>query len=423
MFNKKTTINSVLVAATLASGLASAEDIELDLFHRWPNEPIRSFIAERVAEFERQNPGITVNIDQVLNDSYKDKLRVILGSSNAPDVFFSWSGEFGDNLARNGNVRGLNGLLNSDRQWLEDNILVSQVDPFEYDGEVYGLPWAMNGKALFYNLEWYEEAGLEIPNTYEDILASCEVFREQGAIPVVFSSKEHWAISHWVGTFNERLIDPSIIDKDYQRETGEFTDPGYVEALEQLKHMVTECSNPFTNATDHSTERSMFIAGQAAMNFLEYGEIRYLENDANFEWTSTNFPPISNGEGNQHTMQGAPEGYMVSSKSEHPEEAYKLVKFLVSGDTARQMTAVTGFISSAVGAVTPETASDNQVAAAEQIAGADGMFLWLDNALDIRIVNSYMNGVQLMLEGKVTATEVMQDVQEVAAQVREAASS
>lgn len=422
MFNKKKSINTILAATTLVTGVASAEDIELDLFHRWPNEPIRSFIADRVAEFERQNPGITVNIDQVLNDSYKDKLRVILGSSNAPDVFFSWSGEFGNNLARNRNVQSLDGFLEEDRQWLEDNILLSQVDPFEYDGEVYGLPWAMNGKALFYNMDAYNDVGLDIPETYQDILASCDTFQENGYIPVVFSSKEHWAISHWVGTFNERLISPSVIETDYQRESGRFTDPGYVQALEELQNMVTQCANEFPNATDHSTERSMFIAGQAAMNFLEYGEIRYLEADADFAWDSTNFPAFENGEGNQNTMQGAPEGYMIAEKSEHPEAAYKLVKFLTSGETARQLTATTGFISSAVGAVTPETASESQVAAAEQIAEADGMHLWLDNALDIRIVNTYMNGVQLMLDGQMTPSEVMADVQEAAAEVREDAA-
>ncbi|GGX40915.1 ABC transporter substrate-binding protein [Saccharospirillum salsuginis] len=423
MFKRTTISNAILVMAVTGSSIANAETIELDLFHRWPNEPIRSFIEARVEAFERQNPNIEVNIDQVLNDSYKDKLRVILGSSNAPDVFFSWSGEFGDNLARNGNVLSLESFIDSDRNWLEDNILLSQVEPFRYDGEVYGLPWQMNGKALFYNVDLYEQAGLAPPQTFDDLLASCETFKDMGAIPVVFSSKEHWAISHWVGTFNERIVEPSVIESDYQRSSGRFTDPAYVTALEELKRMVDSCSNQFTNATDHSTERSMFIAGRAAMNYLEYGEIRYLEEDAGFDWASTNFPVFENGDGQQRTMQGAPEGYMVSAKTQHPEASYRLIKFLVAGETAEQLTATTGFISSAVGAVTDETASSSQVAAAEQIADADGMYLWLDNALDIRIVNAYMNGVQLMLEGSKTAEQVMRDVQRVAAEVRQDATS
>lgn len=422
--NKNTKFLLTSLWASLAiSTTAAAADVELQLFHRWPNEPIKSFIDERVAAFEAENPGISVTIDQVLNDSYKDKLRVSLGSSNAPDVFFSWSGEFGYNLIRNETVLPLDTMLESDGDWLESTIISAQVAPFAYQGSLYGLPWQMNGKALFYNTDLFEEAGQPLPSSYEDILASCSVFKSQGVTPVVFSSKQHWAISHWVGTFNERLIDPEVIENDYQRATGEFTDPGYVQALEELNAMVKDCSNPFTNAVDHAQSRSMFLAGRAAMAFLEYGEIRYLEEDANFNWTSTNFPEFERGEGNPGTMQGAPEGYMISSKTEHPEEAYMLLKHLVSGETAMTVTATTGFISPAIGAVTTETASDNQVAAADQLANVDGMFLWLDNALDIRIINTYMNGVQLLLEGRKSAEEVMADVQKTAADVRASAAS
>lgn len=403
------------VLAMFASMQINAE--EISLFHRWPNEPRKSFIQERVDQFEKDNPGVTVKVDQVINDTYKDKLKVILGSSNAPDVYFSWSGEFGNNIARNGAAMDLTELYQNDPDVFDD-IIETQVAPFIYDGKVYGLPWSMNGKALFYNMEILNENNIEIPQTLDEFFAACKVLKDKNITPLAFSSKEHWAISHWVGTLNERIVAPDVIKADYERSSGGFTDPAYIQSLNTLKKIVDECANKFTNSIDHATERNMFLAGKAAMDFLEFGEIRYLLVDADFDFASSNFPVVTDGAGNQSTMQGAPEGYMISSKTAHPELAYKLLKEIVAGTGANSLTEVTGELSTVKGAVASSNAPESQKNAATQIEEAQGMHLWLDNAIDFQIVTEYMNGVQLMLDGKLTPEEVMANVHKEAVVVK-----
>ncbi|NLB90690.1 MAG: extracellular solute-binding protein, partial [Clostridiales bacterium] len=92
----KTLLVATLVIASLLSllsvGLAE-EEITISFFHRWPNEPKGPYMDEVVAKFEEANPNIKIQlIDPVLNDSYKEKIRVLVGSSDIPDVFMSWSG-------------------------------------------------------------------------------------------------------------------------------------------------------------------------------------------------------------------------------------------------------------------------------------------------------------------------------------------
>ena len=66
---------------TLSSAVAE-EKITLRFFHRWPSEPKGPYMDAVIAKFEEANPNIDiVLIDPVLNDSYKEKIRVLIGSS------------------------------------------------------------------------------------------------------------------------------------------------------------------------------------------------------------------------------------------------------------------------------------------------------------------------------------------------------
>src|SRR5215217_2650633 len=93
-----------LIVPLAACGSSEPEaadgEVTIDFFHRWPNEPKNAYFADLVSRFEEENPDIKVNVESVLNDAYKDKVKVVAGSANAPDVMFSWSGSFLEELAK-----------------------------------------------------------------------------------------------------------------------------------------------------------------------------------------------------------------------------------------------------------------------------------------------------------------------------------
>ena len=43
-----------------------------------------------------------------------------------------------------------------------------------YEDGVYGLPYACNTIALFYNVDMLEEAGVEVPTTWEELVDAAE---------------------------------------------------------------------------------------------------------------------------------------------------------------------------------------------------------------------------------------------------------
>ena len=68
-----------------------------------------------MAEFEKQNPNIKIEMDSVVNDAYKEKIRVLISSNDVPDVFLSWSDSFAYNLVKSGKVKSLNDMLAKDK--------------------------------------------------------------------------------------------------------------------------------------------------------------------------------------------------------------------------------------------------------------------------------------------------------------------
>ena len=50
------------------AGSADGEQVVINFFHRWPNDPKNSMFKELVQEYMDENPNVTINMDCILND-------------------------------------------------------------------------------------------------------------------------------------------------------------------------------------------------------------------------------------------------------------------------------------------------------------------------------------------------------------------
>lgn len=407
----------VPLAACGSSSAGNSDVVEIDFFHRWPNEPKNTYFSELVEEFEAENPDIKVNVESVLNDSYKDKVKVVAGSSNAPDVMFSWSGTFVEDLVDSGSVMDLTDWLTENPD-IRDRYYASQLKPFQVDGEQYGLPVGMHAKLFFYNKDIFAEQGLEVPTTYAELLDALKSLKDAGITPLEYASKEPWTIAHYVGTLNQRVLDPKVLAADQDPAKGKFTDPGYVEALDDFAEL-SEYMNPDPNAVGHEDARASWAAGEAAVMYLQGSEVNYLT-DVAFDYGTFNFPEVEDGKGDPAQLTGAPEGFVVSKNTKHPKEALRFLDFMLNKENGIAYTEKTGELSAVVGAVEESDAPDILKSIATDIVDASAMTPWLDNAYDAQIVQAYLSETQLMLGGQKSAKDVMKAVQEAAALVRDA---
>lgn len=404
----------LLLTLSMASAIPTAfaeEKTTLTFFHRWPNEPKGPYMDEVIAKFEAANPNIDiVLIDPVLNDSYKEKIRVLVGSSEIPDVFMSWSGSFGQNLVKSGRVLPLDEMISSDPEW-KSLIVESQWGPFNYNGKQYGAPWSMDGKVFFYNKTVFDELGLSEPNTWDEFIAVLDALVAAGyEHPLSAGFSAEWAVSHYMGTMVQRMVDPEVVKKDYALE-GDFSDPGYIAMLNCFKQL-SKYMNEDPCSVDHTYARNAFIDEEGMLIYMQLAEIKYLADGAEFDYSFFDMPALPDGKGDPNELTGAPEGMMISAECKNPEAAMEFVKFFINEENGGLMTKMTGELSCVKGAVNEETVSSpKQLEAVELILKSTNTTLWQDNALDATVASAFMKGGQLLLTGDMTPEQVMQSVQ------------
>lgn len=400
-----------------SAGTAGSDKITLTFFHRWPNEPFKSYFDGIIKEFEQKNPNIKINVITALNEEYKQKINVQLSNSNPPDIFFTWVGEYGDKFIRNGTALDLTKYVQEDKAWA-DQIIPSALKPFTLDNKVYGVPILMDVRQLTYNKEIFNKLGLEPPTTWQQFVEVLGKIKASGITPLGLGNKAPWNAGLYITTLNQRLVGKEALAKDNNRATGEFTDPGYIQALQKLQELMPYM-NDQPNALSREEERNMFVNGKIAIMPLHTIEYPFVKN-AKFDWGTFNFPSIEGAPGDQNVITGAPEGFMISAKSKHPAEAMAFLKYLTSQPQAERWVKQTSVISTTKGAVTTENSLPVMVQVIKQVEASNDMAIWIDTMLDGQIVNPYLAGLQELLNKTKTPEQIMSDVQAAAKRVREA---
>lgn len=391
------------------------EEIELTVFHRFSDGTSKAFFDEVAATYHELHPNVTINMTSADNANYKQEINVKLASNEAPDIYFAWSGVYAQNFANGGRALDLTNYIAEDTAW-SDGIISNQFGPFTFGDKIYGIPMVMDGKTFYYNKEIFAELGLEVPENWEDFMTVLDTISKTDYIPISLGNQEDWATGHYMTTLNQRMVNSDTLAADYALQ-GDFSDPQYVAALERLVEM-TPYFTPDFNATSYDTGINDFTSGKAAIYYEQFNQIQYIM-PAEFEWAWFDFPDIAEGDGDQDALTGAPQGFMVSADTAHPDAAVDFLKYLTSLEIASKMVKDTQMISCVDGAINAETADPKVAEISETIKAASGINLWMDNAMDSELVVVYQAGIQKMAGGGATPAEVMAEVQKAAAELAE----
>lgn len=134
--------------------------------------------------------GIKVEYSITPEASYFDKISTSLSSrSGSPDLFMSGAYQLWD-YSTAGYVQDLNEFLDNS-EMIEPNydfedFVSSAISALKWDGvpgnvvgqgAQLGLPLAFEIYSLAYNKRAFEEAGLEVPTTYDELLTACDALQ------------------------------------------------------------------------------------------------------------------------------------------------------------------------------------------------------------------------------------------------------
>ncbi|WP_164522093.1 ABC transporter substrate-binding protein [Halocella sp. SP3-1] len=411
----------VLAFTVIFTSVVVAQDIvHLNFMHRWTRSPDNEFLAEIAKNFEKENPNIDVKVTAISNNPYKEKIKIVLGTDNAPDVFFTWPGEFTNRFIREDKVLDLTKYMEDG--WQGD-FVPSILEPFKYNGRIYGAPYRMDGKVFVYNKEIFKEVGVKEPENFSELIEICKKIKEAGITPIAFGNLHSWPISHYIGQLNAYHVPYDVYQKDLDPTTGTFEDPGYVEALNDYQELVPYF-NSSPNAITHNQARANFLNGGAAMMYIEIievPEIMRAREDIVFQekYNIFKMPFPEDGKGGPDYLVGYPEGFVVSSNTKHPVEAIKFLKYLTSKKVGKLEAKETGFINGIKNVVEKGEVNDAIYNSSKLVLNTERLVNWFDSALHSEIWAVAREELQKLTDGVTTPEKTMKKIRDKTKEVRQ----
>ena len=191
--NKKRAL-SILMAAAMAAGTlvtsvpVYADDVEEITWMFWDDlEATEDLISkgykEVIDRFNEEYDGkyhvtpITTNLEE-----YDGKLNALIAAGQTPDVYICNPGPNMDVYVNAGAAADLTDILeNQEADWyasFTDGIF----ERMTYDGKIMAVPTNFAAACVYYNTEMFADAGVEVPTTYDELIAACQKLQDAGTL-------------------------------------------------------------------------------------------------------------------------------------------------------------------------------------------------------------------------------------------------
>lgn len=339
----------------------------IDVASDWSGAEQANF--EAVLDQFEEETGATVTY-QSLGNNVSTALGTQIEGGGAPDIALVPQPGLVDQLVESGDIVALSDDVVAE---VEENYADTWTDLSTYDDELYGV-WfkAANKSTVWYNVGVYDDAGAEIPETWEDFNDTLQLVSDSGVPGLVVGADVGWPLTDWFENVYLHSAGPEMYDQLAAHEIP-WTDDSVVEALEILGEVWGNDTVLLENGAQRSFPDSVtavftdppeagtvyegdFVAGNIAdQTDAVVGE------DANFY----PFPSINDSE---PAVMGAGN---VAIAFNDDEATMALMQYLASPEAANIWIELGGFTSPNQNADTSLYPDDVSLAIAEQLTSAE----------------------------------------------------
>ena len=396
----------------------SGGETTMTLWHNSTTGPGMEFWEQTVADFEEDNPGVTIEIQSIQNEDLDGKLQTALNSGDAPDIFLQRGGGKMAAMVKAGQLKDLTDGIAGDAK---DEISEAAYSANSLDGKIYAMPVAVLPGGLFYSQDLFDQAGIaENPTTMDELEAATEKLKDAGIDPIALGAKDAWPAAHWYYWLALRECSAETLAK--AADEMNFDDDCWVRAGEDLQAFAA--TEPFnsgfltTTAQQGAGSSAGLIANhQAGMELMgawNPGVIGSLTPDQkplpDLSWFP--FPEVEGGDGEPGSMMGGVDGYSCSVDA--PDACVDFLNYLGTSDV--QTAYYKAFNAPPVNTVAQEAVTEQylkDILAAYNAAPYATQ--WLDTVYGQNVGNALNVAVVNMLAGQGTPEDIVKAVQDAAA--------
>ncbi|QNH27070.1 sugar ABC transporter substrate-binding protein [Xanthomonas theicola] len=327
---------SLAALAAALGGCARAPQGQVVRF--WAMGREAEVVAELIPQFEKEHPGIHVDIQNIPWTAAHEKLLTAFAADGLPDVCQlgnTWIPEF----AALDTLQPLQAYV--DRSTVVDpkDYFAGIWDTSVIDGQLYGVPWYVDTRLLFYRKDMLREAGVDaLPQTW------AEWERAMAAVKQHVGPKRY-AILMPINEFEQQLSlglqfnDPLLRDHN---NYGNFRSPGFRKALAFYANMFQQGWAPKMSETQISNVWDEFFKGFYAFyisgpwNIREFRKLQPAALEG--QWGTL---PLPGPDGPGAGIAGGT-SLVIFRKSQRKDAAWKLIEFLSRPQTQARFHALIG---------------------------------------------------------------------------------
>jgi multiple sugar transport system substrate-binding protein len=346
-------LTAVLSLAVVACGgpAATATPVQLRLQVSLTAEEIADFrpALERV---DAAHQEFTVVLEEVPQGSEVEKVTTLLAGDDLPDVL---------------RVQGLNV-----QQWIRRTAFAElgtraqnagldltdfyggPLDQFRYGDKLWGLPDTASPEVVYYNRQMFTEGGIAMPTdswTYDDMRAAAVALttdtngHHSGDAEFDPDAIEQWGWNGGITYFWQNALIKARggeLCANADCTLMSFTGPANQSAFEWWVSLVRDdhaaLYDPY-GGSQTGVEGDPFLTGKAAMGSNGSFAIGQLNAAGSIDYDIV--MPLLGVDGTRYTPLST-NGYVISARSAHPDEAWTLVQELASTEFLKSTWAVTG---------------------------------------------------------------------------------
>ncbi|KGE18004.1 extracellular solute-binding protein [Paenibacillus wynnii] len=313
----------------------SSEPFEMTIRHTQVGADKQKRLAileDVVGKVQGDVPGLTFKLDGVDSDvNRKEKLRGEMAAGNPPEIFDLFGSPDSKIYAKESKLLDLTPIL--EELGIKDKF--SNLDPFTYEGKIYGLPIGGSGEGFFYNKGYYTEKGWKAPTTFAELEKQLADIKADGKVPLAGASKAGWVPLMLANHLWSRYAGPDVTAK-FPTGEAKWSDANMVKGFSKYKEWIdkgyfkkgelgfeyAEYTTQFTSGEailmyDGTWKSSVFKAGQSGEGMI--GKVGFF-----------NIPPVEGGVGDQTAlMRDVNNGYGFSASVADDEGQLAAVKSFI----------------------------------------------------------------------------------------------
>jgi len=314
---------SIILLCVALCGCAR-QDEKVTTLRFWALGREGEVVTELVQDFERLHPNIRITVQQQPFTAAHEKLLTAYAGDSLPDIGQignTWLPEFAALHA----LAPLQARVDTSAIVKVDDYFPGIWDTNRIDDTLFGIPWYVDTRLIFYRKDLLAEAGITtFPRTWDEWLVAMRAVKKK-------AGPDKYAILLPLNEYEEILslslqeADPLLTDNNTR---GNFQSPGFRRAFDFYTNIFREQLAPRMSDTQISNVWDEFAAGFYTFYITgpwNVGEFRRrLPAEFQNKWTTAPLPgPTGPGAG----LAGGT-SLVIFAKSEKQDAAWQFIEFL-----------------------------------------------------------------------------------------------